>query len=157
MISTMAYEKLLVKIENINSDPKKDDGLKVYEIQIIIEKFHKDHIENINPTIKQIVADAYHLSSNSLGNTTRATTIKNARQVAMWFYYHYTTLNLKAIGIEFSDGKHNFSHCTVLYTIHKIDELLTVDKILMKEVASITETVEKYYQRAYKLIKSVTI
>jgi len=157
MISRKEYADILTKIDKINSDPLRDEGLKVFEIQLIITKFREKQMALTVPTIKEIVASACDLPTDSLGSLTRKAEIKNTRQLAMWFYFKYTKMKLSAIGAEFSSGDHKFAHCTVIHSVKIINKLLEVDRRLNEQVASITKDIEVYYVKNSLNIKSITI
>lgn len=146
MISVKEYETLLTEIDEI-SKSSNDSYKKIEHIQKVINKFRKKHVALVLPSIKEIVANAYGLTGDSLNIVTRASVIKNARQMSMWFYYHYSNKTLSAIGLEFYDGQHAYPHCTVLHSIGKIDELCEFEKILRKEREEITKDVEVYYKK----------
>jgi chromosomal replication initiation ATPase DnaA len=147
MISVKEYGELLTEIDEIAENNLMDSYIKVGHIQRVIRNFRKKHVALVLPSIKEIVANAYGLTPESLDIETRAKIIKEARHMAMWFYHHYTKKTLNSIGIEFSDGRHKYSHCTVLYVIGKIDDLCSVDKTLRLEREEITKDIEVYYKK----------
>lgn len=147
MISIKQYEELISEINGITENPLKDSYLKVHYIQKLIRGFHRKHKVIQIPSIKEIVANAYGLTPEALNTVTKTDAIKNARQMAMWFYYHYTNSSLKMIGVEFSDGTHSYSHCLVLFSVGKIDDLCSVDKTIRKERELITKDIEVYYTK----------
>jgi chromosomal replication initiation ATPase DnaA len=146
MISIKEYGELLTKIEEFTNSSE-DSHLKVQHIQKLIKTFRKQHTVLVIPSIKEIVANAYALTPDSLNMLIRTDAIKSARQMAMWFYYHYTKWPLKIIGAEFDNGNHKYSHCTVLYAVGKVDTLCSVEKALLKERLTITNDIEVYYQK----------
>jgi chromosomal replication initiation ATPase DnaA len=147
MISIRDYAELLTEVDGISENNLMDSYIKVNHIQRVIRNFRKKHVALVIPTIKEIVANAYGLTPESLDIETRAKIIKDARYMAMWFYHHYTKKTLNSIAIEFSDGQHRYSHCTVLHAIGKIDDLCEFDKSLRKERDEITKDIEIYYKK----------
>jgi len=67
--------------------------------------------------------------------------------MAMWFYYHYSKKSLSNIGLEFCDGIHSYSHCLVLFSVGKIDDLYSIDKTIKQERDIITKDIEVYYKK----------
>jgi chromosomal replication initiation ATPase DnaA len=147
MISIKEYNELLTQIEGITGHPLTDSFIKVQRIQKLLRAFHKKHIGITIPTIKEIVANAYLLPAESLNIMTRTDTIKSARQMAMWFYYNYSKKSLSNIGLEFCDGVHTYSHCLVLFSVGKINDLCSIDKTIKQERDIITKDIEVYYKK----------
>jgi len=147
MISVKEYGELLTEIDEIVENNLMDSYIKVGHIQRLIRKFRKNHVALVIPSIKAIVANAYNLTPDSLSIVTRTDTIKEARQMAMWFYYHYTKLSFKMIGAEFDNGEHRFSHCAALFSVGKIDDLCDTDKVLQKTREIITKDIQIYYTK----------
>lgn len=147
MISSKDYGEILTEIEEISKNHLDDSYLRIQQIQKLLRNFRLKHVALVLPSIKKIVANAYLLTPESLNVVTRADTIKSARQMAMWFYYHYTKKSLSNIGLEFSDGRHAYSHCTVLFSVGKVDDLCDVDKTLREERLAITRDIELYYKK----------
>lgn len=150
MISGKDYADLLMEIDDISTYPQVEDQVKIAYIQRVIKDFKNKHAKINPPTIKEIVASKFLLPSDSLNILTRSDRIKEARQVAMWFYHRYSKLSLGRIGEEFSNGQHTYAHCTVLHAIKRINGLIETDKQLRKDMQEITEEVEIYYEKSVK-------
>lgn len=141
------YEKVLSKIDYINSNATLDDSEKVLVINDIILEFRKNQRFSERPSIKSIVADFYVMSPSIMDSVTRTESIRQARQVAMWAYYYYSSKSLSSIGLEFYNGKHVFDHATVLHATKKVDEVRSVDKRFQTELNHLIQHVEIYYTK----------
>ena len=141
------YEKVLAKIDYVNSNTTLDDSEKVNIINSIILTFRKKQRDIEKPTLKSIVAQFYIISPDSMNILTRAETIRHARQVAMWAYYNYSSKSLGSIGLEFYNGKHVYDHSTVLHAVKKVEDILSVDKQFRMEIDHLTQHIEKYYSK----------
>ena len=94
--------------------------------------------------IKSIVADVLNIS---LDTRSRKKEIKAAIQIMAWFYYHYTMLKPKQIGVELNKT-HPYHRTTILHSIKRIDELISVnDKTTVTLVNNITRIIKKYYEQ----------
>lgn len=74
-------------------------------------------------TIKQIVAEYFKLSVQSLDSKSRKQEIVLARQMAMYLTKEYTQLSLKSIGKQFG----NRDHSTVIYSCKSICDLISTN------------------------------
>lgn len=141
------YEKVLSKIDYINSNTTLDDSEKVLVINDIILEFRKKQRFSERPSIKSIVADFYVISPSVMDSITRTESIRQARQVAMWAYYYYSPKSLNSIGLEFYNGKHVFDHATVLHATKKVDEVRSVDRRFQTELDHLVQHIEIYYAK----------
>ena len=156
MISVKDYGELLIEIDQ-TSLSQMDSFLKVQNIKRLIRAFRKKHTVLVIPTIKEIVANAYGLTPDSLNTVTRVSVIKSARQMAMWFYYHYSKKSLSNIGLEFCDGVHSYSHCLVLFAVGKINDLCSIDKTIKQERDIITKDIEVYYKKVERKKEEIVL
>lgn len=85
--------------------------------------------------ITKAVTEYYNVTVEELASRKRTRVVTTARQLVMYLSKKYTDIPLKVIGTTL--GKRD--HSTVIYGIKNIEDLLTNDVKLQKDVAQITE------------------
>lgn len=85
--------------------------------------------------IIKAVTDFYNVSAEDLASRKRTRIVTTARQLVMYLSKKYTDTPLKVIGTSL--GKRD--HSTVIYGIKNIEDLLSIDLKLQKDVSKITE------------------
>ncbi|MCL4377654.1 MAG: chromosomal replication initiator protein DnaA [Actinobacteria bacterium] len=97
----------------------------------------KDYKVSIQKIIKE-VSKYFSIPINTLISSKRSQLIAHARQIAMFLCRELTSDSLPTIGKAFG----NRDHTTVIYAITKINELITKDKDVYKQVQEITNKVK---------------
>lgn len=155
MITSNDYEEVITELEKIIESPV-EFYLKFRRAKTTIQRFRRKCNAAKVPSIKEIVANAYNVTPESLNVVTRVEAIKQARHMAIWFYYNYTKRTMGSIASEFYDGTHIYSHCTILYAIGKINDICDVDKSVKKDRDKIAKNVELYYKKVERESKKKT-
>ena len=91
-------------------------------------------------TIVKSVAEITGISYTEIIERNRKKEVKDARHLAVYFTKLYTSHKLKTIGHLFG-GR---DHATVLHSIDTINDYLTYDKEIQKQVSDIRKTLEYY-------------
>jgi chromosomal replication initiator protein len=97
----------------------------------------KDYKVSIQKIIKE-ASKYFSIPINTLISSKRSQLIAHARQIAMFLCRELTSDSLPTIGKAFG----NRDHTTVIYAITKINELITKDKDVYKQVQEITTKVK---------------
>lgn len=137
------YEQLINTIDEIIKSGVESSDYMIGKIEMSIDLFRQS--KNKPKYIKQIVARFFNLTEFDLNIVTRKTEIKEARQIAMYFYNKYTKLSLKMIADEFSTPDHVFVHATVISANKRIKDLIDSDSLFKAQIEVIEEEVKRHY------------
>lgn len=84
--------------------------------------------------IQKLTADHFGLKQADLLSERRTRSVARPRQVAMWLCKQHTTRSYPDIGRRFG-GR---DHTTVLHAVKKVEELLTSDDQIARDVEALT-------------------
>ena len=80
---------------------------------------------------EEIIAEEFGATVDELKSRSRVLHIKDARNVAMWYYRNFQKMSYAGAALLFERD-----HCTAIWAVRKVDDLYKTDKEFRRRVIS---------------------
>lgn len=117
-----------------------------YPVQSLQQRVARINNYEIVQHIKGVVLQYYGISESIIFSKSRKREHVTPRQIAIYLIKKHTTLSLVGIGKNLVEG-HIFDHSTVIHAIKTIENLLSYDKCINKDLTNISNKVDDMLDR----------